>query len=207
MLTASDVATALGINKFQSIKSLLKQKSTIQLNINIKSAAMEHGNKYEDEARLLFSDRFKIETWEVGLFQHQEYSWLGGSPDGIADDGNLIEIKCPLSRIITHDIPSHYYPQVQICMEILDRPFCYFIQYVPQSLINNGLLDVKIIPRDSAWFLSAYPSLKNFWNKVLFFREHGYSSFDREKIIDLSMLQFEKLSILNSDSDSDSEST
>lgn len=207
MITASDVATALKVNKYQTQNTLLKKKS-LPISENISSgnsSATLHGNKYEDEARLLFSKRYNLETWEIGLFQHPLYSWIGGSPDGIASDGNLIEIKCPVTREITHDIPAHYYPQVQICMEILDRPKCYFIQYKPMSPFQNGLLDIKIIDRNKEWFNTIFKDLKNFWNKVLFFRENGYKKFDPKKIIDCTSIIFEKKLLLESDSDSEEE--
>lgn len=205
MITASDVATALGVNKYQSVNSLIKKKITAETKISGGSYATEHGNKYEDEARLLFSERFKLETWEIGLFQHPEISWLGGSPDGIASDGNLIEIKCPVTREIVHEIPSHYYPQVQICMEILDRPACYFIQYKPCNYFQNGILDVQIIHRNKEWFKENLVILEKFWNKVLFMREHGFSKFDPKKIIDLTMLEFPKLNEDFSDTDDESD--
>ena len=204
MITASDVATALGVNKYQSINSLIKKKITPETKISGGSFATDHGNKYEDEARFIFGERFKLKTWEIGLFQHPQISWLGGSPDGIASDGNLIEIKCPVTREITHDIPSHYYPQVQICMEILDRPACYFIQYKPSNYFQNGILDVKLIYRNKEWFKENVITLNKFWNKVLFMRENGFCKFDPKKIIDLTMLKFPQLNDNDSDvSDSD----
>lgn len=206
MITASDVATALGVNKYQSVNSLIKKKVQVQSeNSSGNSSATLHGNKFEDEARLLFSDRFNLETWEIGLFQHPSIKWLGGSPDGIASDGNLIEIKCPVTREIVHDIPEHYYPQVQICMEILNRPACYFIQYKPMNCFQNGLMDVKIIHRNKEWFKENIIKLDNFWKKVLFCREHGYCKFDRKKIIDLTMLEFPKLNKCDESDDDVSE--
>jgi len=205
MITASDVATALGVNKYQSINSLIKKKITPETKISGGSFATQHGNKYEDEARFLFAERFKLETWEIGLFQHPHISWLGGSPDGIASDGNLIEIKCPVTREITHDIPVHYYPQVQICMEILNRPACYFIQYKPSTYFQNGILDVKLIPRSTEWFKENLITLEMFWNKVLFMRENGFYKFDPKKIIDLTMIEFPKLNNDLVDNESDDE--
>lgn len=203
MITASDVASALGINKYETSNALIKKK--INLQISNSSIATAHGNKYEDEARLLFSKRYNIETWEIGLFQHPQYSWIGGSPDGIAENGYLIEIKCPLTREITHNIPDWYYPQIQICMEILDRPACYFIQYKPQTLFQNGIIDVQIIPRNKSWFLSILNPLHNFWKKVLYFRENGYHKFDPKTIIDLRDLELPKLNNYDEMSESDDE--
>ena len=170
MLTASDAAAAIGLNPYQSRKQLLQKKvfSSSEFSGNF---ATIHGNKYEDEARLLFGRLYNLATWEVGLFRHTEHKWLGGSPDGIASDGSLLEIKCPIKRPIEHEIAKYYYPQVQVCMEILNIPKCYFIQYRPQSIFQDPLLDVMVIHRNTDWFQEKFSSLKQFWDDVLKYRE------------------------------------
>ena len=99
MLTASDVATVIGKNPYEKYDNLVNRKSygTNEFKGNF---ATVHGQKHEDVARLLFGNMYDLETWEVGLFRHKEYEWLGGSPDGLASDGSLIEIKCPIKREI-----------------------------------------------------------------------------------------------------------
>lgn len=171
LLTASDAASALGLNPYQSIKQLL-QKKVFDDNTFTGNFATLHGQKYEDEARLLFGSLYNLDTWEVGLFVHSDYKWLGGSPDGIASDGSLIEIKCPLKREIKHEIPSYYYPQVQICMEVLNIDKCYFIQYKPGNIYQDSILDVLEVPRSKQWFSDHYDSLKSFWDSVLKYREN-----------------------------------
>ena len=171
MLTASDAAAAIGKNPYESRKQLLKKKVS-PAKAFMGNFATAHGNKYEDEARFLFGRLYNLETWEVGLFRHLEYKWLGGSPDGIASDGSLIEIKCPLKRKIEHDIPAYYYPQVQLCMEILNIPQCYFIQYQPENIYQSAIIDVKIIPRSKEWFSQYFNDFDSFWKDVLYHREH-----------------------------------
>jgi len=172
MLTASDVAAAIGENPYQSRNQLLNRKTETTEAEFTGNFATIHGNKYEDEARLLFGKLYNLDTWEVGLFRHNEYKWLGGSPDGIASDGSLIEIKCPIKREIKHEIPKYYYPQVQICMEVLDIENCYFIQYKPENIYQDALLDVMKIPRSKEWFKEMYPKLKGFWDEVLELRKN-----------------------------------
>ena len=172
MITASDIAAVIGANKYESRNKVLQKKVHPGSNVFTGNCFTEHGNKYEDEARLLFGKLYKLDTWEVGLFRHMEYKWLGGSPDGIASDGALLEIKCPMKRKITHEIPEYYYPQVQICMEILKIEKCYFIQYLPASKYNDPLIDVVEIPRSKEWFSKHYESLNSFWNDVLYHRQH-----------------------------------
>lgn len=168
LLTASDAASALGLNPYQTSKSLLQKK--IFNDGFTGNFATIHGNKYEDEARLLFGKLYNLDTWEVGLFKHSTIDWLGGSPDGIASDGALLEIKCPIKREIKHEIPSYYYPQVQICMEVLDIPKCYFIQYKPETCFQDPILDVLEIPRSKEWFDQHHDGLKEFWESVLHYR-------------------------------------
>ena len=171
MLTASDAAAAIGDNPYESRKQLLKKK-VVPAKAFTGNFATAHGNKYEDEARFLFGRLYNLETWEVGLFRHLEYKWLGGSPDGIASDGSLIEIKCPLKRKITHEIPAYYYPQVQLCMEILNIPQCYFIQYQPENIYQSAIIDVKVIPRSKEWFETHFNEFDSFWKDVIYHRAH-----------------------------------
>lgn len=172
MLTASDVATVLGMNPYEKYDKLVEKKSH-KVNTFHGNFATEHGQLHEDTARLLFGKLYNLQTWEVGLFRHKTHKWLGGSPDGIASDGSLIEIKCPLKRQIKHEIPQYYYPQVQLCMEILDISKCYFIQYYPECLYRDACLDVLEIPRNQEWFEQNFPHMLKFWETVITNREHG----------------------------------
>jgi putative phage-type endonuclease len=171
MLTASDVATVIGNNPYEKYNSLVERKS-YGTNTFFGNMATAHGQKHEDAARLLFGRLYGLETWEVGLFRHPKIKWLGGSPDGIASDGSLIEIKCPLKREIKHEIPIYYYPQVQLCMEILDIPQCYFIQYYPESMVRDGLIDILCVKRSKDWFEEKLPIMQKFWDTVQYNRLH-----------------------------------
>jgi putative phage-type endonuclease len=171
MITASDIASVIDKNPYKSSQKLLEDKCKEQKEYTSNFATI-HGNKYEDEARLIFGELYNLKTWEVGLFQHTSYSWLGGSPDGICSDGSLLEIKCPVKREICHYIPEYYYPQVQICMEICNIDKCYFIQYKPATIYQAMIMDVIEIPRSKEWFAEHFETLKTFWNKILYFREH-----------------------------------
>jgi putative phage-type endonuclease len=114
MLTASNVGAVLGLNKYTSPAQIFKRK-TNQLSHEIQqTAATTHGNLTENEARehvcrvtglsLVRGDDGS--AFDVGLRHHALYKWLGASPDGLFRCGLLLEIKCPLSRVITHDVPG-----------------------------------------------------------------------------------------------------
>ena len=173
MLTASDLATAIGLNPYEKPKDLiLKKCGKKKFDGN---RATQHGNMLEDQARDIYCEKYGEVCHEIGLHPHPEYSWLGGSPDGITESGKLIEIKCPLTRKIALEVPVYYMPQIQLLLEILNLEEAVFIQYKPADIAWPGpeefvLTEVK---RDREWFLEQLPCMKEFWDKVLWHREHG----------------------------------
>ena len=173
MLTASDAATAIGDNPYEKPEGLILKKcgyNTFTGNI-----FTEHGNKYEDEARDLYEEKYGEKCHEIGLYPHPEIKWLGGSPDGVTESGKLIEIKCPLKRQIKNEVPGHYLPQLQLLMEILDLEECDFIEYKPFDITwpeppEFSLVNVK---RDRQWFQDKLPIMDALWKRVLHYRKNG----------------------------------
>ena len=173
MLTASDAATAIGVNPYEKPTDLiLKKCGHKKFNGN---AATEHGNKYEDEARDIYCLKYNEVSHEIGLYPHPTIPWLGGSPDGITESGKLIEIKCPLKRKITPEVPVYYMPQLQLLMEILDLDEAVFIQYKPENLTwpEPAEFVVTEVPRDREWFKTNLPIMEDLWNKVIWHRKNG----------------------------------
>lgn len=174
MLTASDVATALGQNKYQSPDDLLRKKCGIGEKFT-GNEATEWGTKMEPIACEMFEQKYNLKVYELGLIPHPDHPWLGGSPDGLTENNCLLEIKCPLRRRIERGVvPDHYMAQLQVCMEIMDVESCYFCQYQPQELTwpSPEVFDVTIVPRDREWFKKYLPVMDEFWKRVLYFREH-----------------------------------
>ena len=64
MLTASDAATAIGENKYEKPFDLLLKKCGKGKPFT-GNAATEHGNKYEDEARIIYEQRHNEVVQEV----------------------------------------------------------------------------------------------------------------------------------------------
>ena len=174
MLTASDAATAIGVNKYETPAELLLKKCGRGIPF-FGNAATKHGEKYEDEARILYEERHNEVVHELGLCPHPVHKWLGGSPDGVSESGKLVEIKCPpMRQIVPGEVPIHYMPQLQLCMEILDLEEADFIQYKPADTNwpKGEEFDVVNVKRDPEWWKTNYPIMKEFWEKVLYFREH-----------------------------------
>lgn len=174
-LTASDAASALGINKYSSAEELLFKKCGVCIPFEGNIATL-HGQKYEDEAIEQYEKLTGEKVNLFGLLNHPDEDYIGGSPDGITDTGIVIEVKCPFRRkIIPGEIPEYYMPQVQVVMETTNLDMCHFIQYQPPKFLGdpNRVLDIKAIPRDKGWWHKNKPKMKSFWDEVLHYRTIG----------------------------------
>ena len=172
-LTASDVATAIGMNPYSSRHDLIYRKSGGP-NTFKGNEATKYGQKWEDHAISRYEEKTGKKVIEFGLIPHPTIEMLGGSPDGVCTDCTVIEVKCPLKReIIPGEIPSYYFPQVQIVMECLNMEETDFIQYKPPDEKGEEILEILNIKRDREWFARYFPVMRLFWDEVLHYREIG----------------------------------
>jgi len=171
MITASDVASAIGDNHYESPDAFVRKK--VLKTQWAGNAATAHGTLLEPLVRDLYDQRFGKHTTEIGLVQHPKYPFIGGSADGITDDGILLEIKCPLTRKIENKVPKYYMPQIQLLLEILDFEDCDFVQYRPAEGESPEIFMVTRVKRDREWFAKNLPKMQAIWEKVLKGREHG----------------------------------
>lgn len=171
MITASDVASAIGESRYESPDAFVKKVLSLKWAGN---AATAHGTLLEPLVRDLYDERTGRKSHEIGLVQHRKYPWLGASPDGVTEDGLLIEIKCPLTRKIEAKVPKHYLPQVQLQLEITDLEECDFVQYRPA--VTEGAepeFVVVRVKRDRDWFTKNLPAMKAAWDRIVKGRENG----------------------------------
>jgi putative phage-type endonuclease len=166
MITASDIASAIGENHYETPETFIKKK--VLRTKWAGNAATAHGTLLEPIARDMYDQKFNKKSHEIGIVRHPKYPWLGGSPDGITEDGLLIEIKCPLTRKIESKVPKHYMPQIQLLLEITDLDECDFIQYRPPDEFV-----VVRVPRDRTWFENNFPTIKSVWDRVIEGRKNG----------------------------------
>ena len=177
LLTASDVAAALGIKPFETYtgdarKDLIRKKAEQAIGI-VKfqgNDATRHGQEYEPECIRLYEQQTATKVLDFGLLIHPEHPWLGGSPDGIvASTAVLIEAKCPLMRKIVKDhIPEHYYPQVQLCLEVADLEEAHFIELKPSCVTwpLEPQFQITVVHRNREWFREALPKLKAVFDEI-----------------------------------------
>lgn len=91
------------------------------------NAATTFGSRYEPAAQNIYCQVNQTDLIEFGVIPHQQFNWLGASPDGCTSDGKLVEIKCPMNRRISDKIPLGYYMQIQLQLEVCDLDECDFL--------------------------------------------------------------------------------
>lgn len=158
MITASNVGSCLGLDKYKSKNEVLKGKCLG--NTFTENPYVYHGKKYEQVANLIYQHLYNIYVHEFGLIQSDESKFLGASPDGIASNqsfeeyisngmelstdeptsyhsmvGRMLEIKCPLRRAINvrgeikeNICPIGYWCQVQTQLYVCGLDECDFFQ-------------------------------------------------------------------------------
>lgn len=136
----SEVSTILKQNKHKTVSKLIMGKLGFD---PFKGNVITHwGNVFEELIRLYCEQQFSCSIRETGSIPYKEGK-LSYSPDGLAvvpthkllnefgalttglDERTptqlvLFEFKCPHSRNPTEEIPEHYWPQINIGMNIID---------------------------------------------------------------------------------------
>jgi putative phage-type endonuclease len=100
------------------------------------SAAMEHGNETEAQARAMYSLEKMLSVEEVGSVDHPTLKMASASPDGLVGDDGLVEIKCPqpkkhIANLMGGKIDRAYMLQMQWQMECTGRVWCDFVSFNP----------------------------------------------------------------------------
>ncbi len=127
LLTASDWGSILGDNHYSNPKNIILKKCGENMPF-ITNKAILWGIKYEEVAVQIYQSRNNCNVIEFGCLKHPTINFLGASPDGITEDGVMLEIKCPSSRAITGIIPLYYYDQVQGQLEVCELDRCDFLE-------------------------------------------------------------------------------
>jgi len=129
LITASDFAQALGEGKFGTQKQLYRKKCGFEDDsFNSNLAPLVWGNMFEQVAQTIYAQRNDVHVYEFGIIKHPTLDFFGASPDGITENGIMIEIKCPYKRKINGEIPSQYYYQIQGQLDVCDLQECDYFE-------------------------------------------------------------------------------
>ena len=135
-----------------------------------------HGNTYEPVAREHYAAREGRIVHEFGLKIHDELPWLGATPDGITDDGKILEVKCPYSRPVLPNVRcKEHYPQLQVLMQVYNLDSCDFVQFKPAGvgMGHAGVMNedrplylMETVARDDNWWRVNQPRLLAFQRQL-----------------------------------------
>uniref|UniRef100_A0A6C0JK41 YqaJ viral recombinase domain-containing protein n=1 Tax=viral metagenome TaxID=1070528 RepID=A0A6C0JK41_9ZZZZ len=137
LISASNLWKALGSESQKN--SLIYEKccplQTNQINyFNSTESPMHWGNKYEPLTVMIYEQMYQTTVGDFGCIMHQNYPFIGASPDGINIDptnqlfGRMLEIKNIVNREITGIPKEEYWIQTQIQMETCDLEECDFVE-------------------------------------------------------------------------------
>ncbi len=142
VLTASEFSALFLQNKRRKDLVYSKARPSQDMTTNYRTAcpteemnAIGWGIRFEPVVKLLLEHKEKWTIYEPGRLNHPTNTHLAASPDGvIASSGHaeqvarLVEIKCPYSRALGGEIPSDYWIQMQIQMEVCDIDECEYVE-------------------------------------------------------------------------------
>lgn len=130
VISASDLAQALGEGKFGTQRDLIIKKVQPPEYGILNNPFFAHGNLFEPVANAVYSAMHKVYVHEFGLLKHPHVSYAAASPDGITEHGIMLEIKCPLKRKIVPgaDVPTQYYYQIQGQLDVCDLDECDYFE-------------------------------------------------------------------------------
>ena len=162
LITASNAHKALGTqssinnlicDKCQPLKQVDLDNPDVVKSVNINSA-MHHGQKYEPLSVMLYEHKYNTKIEDFGCIKHDEYDFMGASPDGINIDetshlyGRMLEIKNVVSRVITGIPKKEYWIQMQLQMEVCDLDYCDFLEtkFIEYESETDYLNDINTEP-------------------------------------------------------------
>ena len=111
--------TPLNVDKYHSVNT---------------ESAMHHGQKYEDLSLMYYEKVYNTKVEDFGCIKHDDYYYIGASPDGINVDpsssryGRMLEIKNIVNREITGIPKEDYWIQMQVQMETCNMNECDFLE-------------------------------------------------------------------------------
>lgn len=140
---------AYGVGLKTYIYELITEKYSSATKESYTNEHIDRGNLLEADARTLYELTTGQKVKEVGFVEMNEY--VGMSPDGIVDEKNLIEIKCPADvkhmKILLDGvgaIDSAYIWQMQMQMLVFGAEWCDFISYNPN--FTKSMVVIRILP-------------------------------------------------------------
>jgi putative phage-type endonuclease len=145
LITASEFAQALGKAKFGTQKQYFQRKCGYEVDKGLSSTLppLKWGIMFEPVACELYALKSGQVVHDFGLLRHPTIHFFGASPDGITDDGIMLEIKCPMQRKITGEIPLQYQYQIQGQLSVCNLEECDYLECSFQEDLKEDWVDIE----------------------------------------------------------------
>ena len=142
------------------------------------SVATDHGNANEQRAVLAFMRETGLNVEKCGFFPYGDR--MGASPDGLTDDGGVLEIKVPFglrnepkAKFKPLAEQPHYAAQVQMEMLSAGRKHAYFAQYIapkgdplsPDYVPEQ--INVERVELDETWLDRNLDAISHYYDLLL----------------------------------------
>ena len=143
IITASEIAAIWKGPRTRAALVMSKVGEAAEVSVKRNSAfprgqtgPMDWGVRYEPVVKEILEETLGAKIQELGRIRHRNDPRVAASPDGLITEsskapelvGSLVEIKCPPTRVINDKIPFDYWCQMQLQMEVCDRPSCEFVE-------------------------------------------------------------------------------
>ena len=131
-----------------------------------------NGVYYESWARGWYSFQKDVDVIETGFVVHDDYDWIGCSPDGLVGEGGLVEIKY---RSFLHTFEQHAQtgklasvnPQLQTQMFVCNRQWCDYVNYWRSDDHELERGHIQRVHRDQAYIDNTLlPAFLTLWQDV-----------------------------------------
>lgn len=180
-ITGSRVGAILGLSPWQTrddvLRAMVREYHGAESEFK-GNPATDHGNANEQRAVLAFMRETGLNVEKCGFFPYGDR--MGASPDGLTDDGGVLEIKVPFglrnepkAKFKTLDEQPHYAAQVQMEMLSAGRKHAYFAQYIapkgdplsPDYVREQ--INVERVELETGWIDKHLPAISAFYDLLL----------------------------------------
>lgn len=178
-ITGSRVGAILGLSPWQKPDAVIREMVRAYHGAETEfkgNPATDHGNNNEARALLCFMRESGLSVEQCGFFAYGDR--MGASPDGLTDDGGVLELKVPYGIRKGGDFKPleaqpHYAAQIQMEMLATGRKHAYFAQYrapMGDPLDGDYIKESMLIERvefDEGWLDANHPALDAFYQRLL----------------------------------------
>ena len=152
MLTASEIYKSTKNATPAMRRELMMSKLVPRIETSGSGArALIWGTRFEPIAKDIYSMIHDIDITDTSCVPHPIHSFLGASPDGLITSsgprfGNLIEFKCPISRVFTDTtpIPDTYFHQMQLQLECTQLDLCEYVEFQFKEVSYNEWFESNV---------------------------------------------------------------